>query len=122
VSRSGELRRALTAPGAGEFCRETRVGRRKADILIGLWDDRKMPCECKESNSATNSSKRLNNDASVKARTWIAEFRTRSVVPAAVLSGVYKLSHLESAQASGLTILWAHDLDALTDSIETTRP
>src|SRR5262245_9284655 len=38
-----------------------------------------------------------------------------------VLSGVYKLSHLESAQASGLTIFWAHDLDALADWIEQTR-
>jgi XamI restriction endonuclease len=110
------------APGAGQFCRETTFGSRKADILIGLWDDRKMPCECKVSNSATNSIKRLNNDASVKARTWIGEFGTRSVVPAAVLSGVFKLSHLESAQASGLTILWAHDLDALAEWIEQTRP
>jgi hypothetical protein len=110
------------APSAGQFCRETQFGSRKADILIGLWDDRKMPCECKVSNSATNSIKRLNNDASVKARTWIGEFGTLSVVPTAVLSGVYKLSHLLSAQASGLTIIWAHDLDALANWIEETRP
>lgn len=110
------------APSAGRFCRETQFGSRKADILIGLWDDRKMPCECKVSNSATNSIKRLNNDASVKARTWIDEFGTVGVVPTAVLSGVYKLSHLLSAQAAGLTIFWAHDLDALTDWIEQTRP
>jgi hypothetical protein len=112
----------LAGPSAGQFCRETTFGTRKADILIGLWDDRKMPCECKVSNSATNSIKRLNNDASVKARTWIAEFGTLSVVPTAVLSGVYKLSHLRSAQASGLTIIWAHNLAALTDWIEATRP
>lgn len=110
------------APASGKFCRETQFGSRKADILLGLWDDRKMPCECKVSNSATNSIKRLNNDASVKARTWIAEFGTLSVVPTAVLSGVYKLSHLVSAQESGLTIFWAHDLDALAEWIETTRP
>jgi XamI restriction endonuclease len=110
------------APSGGQFCRETQFGSRKADILIGLWDDRKMPCECKVSNSATNSIKRLNNDASVKARTWIGEFGTLSVVPTAVLSGVYKLSHLLSAQASGLTIFWAHDLDALANWIEETRP
>jgi XamI-like restriction endonuclease len=110
------------APPAGRFCRETLFGTRKADILIGLWDDRKMPCECKVSNSATNSIKRLNNDASVKARIWIGEFGTLSVIPTAVLSGVYKLSHLMGAQESGLTIFWAHDLDALADWIETTRP
>ena len=109
------------APGSGQFCRETQFGSRKADLLIGLWDDRKMPCECKVSNSATNSIKRLNNDASVKARTWIAEFGTAGVVPAAVVSGVYKLAHLSSAQASGLTLWWAHDLDALVEWIEQTR-
>lgn len=110
------------APAPGHFCRETLFGSRKADLLIGLWDNRKMPCECKVSNSATNSIKRLNNDASVKARTWIAEFGTAGVVPAAVLSGVYKLTHLSGAQTSGLTLWWAHDLDRLIEWIEQTRP
>jgi len=110
------------APAAGTFCRETTFGSRKADVLVGLWDDRKMPLECKVSNSATNSIKRLHNDARVKARTWIEEHGSRSVVPAAVLSGVFNLAHLEAAQEAGLTIFWAHDLDALADWIETTRP
>lgn len=110
------------APVPGKFCRETLFGSRKADLLIGLWDNRKMPCECKVSNSATNSIKRLNNDASVKARTWIAEFGTQGVVPTAVLSGVYKLGHLSSAQASGLTLFWAHNLHAMSEWIEETRP
>jgi XamI restriction endonuclease len=110
------------APAPGKFCRETTFGTRKADLLIGLWDDRKMPLECKVSNSATNSIKRINNDAAVKAVRWIDEFGTQGVVPAAVLSGVYKLSHLVSGQANGLTLIWAHDLDALVDWIETTRP
>jgi hypothetical protein len=110
------------APAPGQFCRETMFGTRKADLLIGLWDDRKMPLECKVSNSATNSIKRINNDAAVKAVRWIDEFGTQGVVPAAVLSGVYKLSHLVSGQANGLTLIWAHDLDALIDWVETTRP
>jgi hypothetical protein len=110
------------APAPGQFCRETTFGTRKADLLIGLWDDRKMPLECKVSNSATNSIKRINNDAAVKAVRWINEFGTQGVVPAAVLSGVYKLSHLVSGQANGLTLIWAHDLDALIDWIVTTRP
>jgi hypothetical protein len=110
------------APAPGQFCRETTFGTRKADLLVGLWDDRKMPLECKVSNSATNSIKRINNDAAVKAVRWIDEFGTQGVVPAAVLSGVYKLSHLVSGQANGLTLIWAHDLDALIDWLETTRP
>lgn len=110
------------APAPGQFCRETTFGTRKADLLLGLWDDRKMPLECKVSNSATNSIKRINNDAAVKAVRWIDEFGTQGVVPAAVLSGVYKLSHLVSGQANGLTLIWAHDLDALVTWIEATRP
>jgi hypothetical protein len=54
------------APAPGQFCRESMFGSRKADFIIGLWDGRKMPLECKVSNSSTNSVKRLNNDAAVK--------------------------------------------------------
>lgn len=70
------------------------------------------------SNSATNSIKRLNNDAAIKAESWIEEFGTTGVVPAAVLSGVYKISNLESAQDRGLTIFWAHDLSLLMNWIQ----
>lgn len=109
------------APLPGQFCRETLFGTRKADLLIGLWDNRKMPLECKVSNSATNSIKRLNNDAAVKAVRWLNEFGTLSVVPAAMLSGVYKLAHLVTAQTAGLTLFWANDLDPFAEWIESTK-
>lgn len=109
------------APGSGEFCGECQLGSRKADILVRLWDGRVMPIECKVSNSSTNSIKRLNNDAAVKANTWIEEFGTRSAVPSAMLSGVFKLNNLEDAQARGLTIFWAHDLGSMLEWIESTR-
>lgn len=103
------------APYPGEFCRESMFGTRKADLVVRLRDGRVMPIECKVSNSATNSVKRLNNDAAVKAKAWISEFGTRGAVPAATLSGVFKVHNLISAQDDGLTILWAHNLDALGD-------
>jgi hypothetical protein len=109
------------APGQGEFCRESLLGNRKADFVIGLWDGRKMPLECKVSNSSTNSIKRLNNDAAVKAETWRSDFGTTQVVPSAILRGVYKLHNLEDAQERGLTIFWSHDLTALTDWIHKTK-
>jgi hypothetical protein len=117
-----EVPTLAAAPANGTFCRETTFGSRKADILVGLWDDRKMPIECKVSNSAINSIKRVENDAAVKAVIWRREFGELSVVPAAVLSGVYNMSSLHTAQRSELTVFWAHDLDALTDWIETTKP
>lgn len=58
------------APAPGEFCAESYLGSRKADVLVGLWDRRVMPIECKVSNSSTNSVKRLNNDAAQKAEVW----------------------------------------------------
>jgi hypothetical protein len=109
------------APAAGEFCRECMFGSRKADFVIGLWDDRKMPLECKVSNSATNSVKRLNNDAAVKAGIWISEFGTAQTVPAAMLSGVFKRHNLEQAQGRNLTLFWAYALDVFIEWIERAR-
>lgn len=116
------IRNLLEAPAPGEFCRETLFGSRKADLVVGLWDGRKMPLECKVSGSELNSIKRLNNDAAVKAETWLKEFGSLSVVSAAVLAGVFKRRHLVYAQDRGLTLWWAHDLDALAEWIEETRP
>ena len=80
-----------------------------------------MALECKVSNSATNSVKRLNNDAAAKAESWRRDFGERQVVPVAVLSGVYKTHNLMEAQDRGLSIFWAHDLDELLKWVEQTR-
>lgn len=109
------------APGPGQFCREAMLGPRKADLVVGLWDGRIMAIECKVSNSSTNSVKRLNNDAAVKAEIWVRDFGMLQVVPVALLSGVYKLHNLEQAQTRGLTLYWAHRLEQLTDWIAQTK-
>jgi hypothetical protein len=108
------------APSPGHFCSECLVGSRQADILLSTYDHRMVAIECKVSNSSTNSIKRLNNDAAVKAEVWRKDFGERHVVPVAVLSGVYKLHNLAEAQARGLTLFWAHDLRPLTDWIAKT--
>ena len=109
------------APVAGEFCRESMLGSRKADFIIGLWDGRTVALECKVSNSSTNSIKRLNNDAAVKATTWQSQFGTVQVVTAAVLDGVYALTNLVDAQRRGLAVFWAHDLQSMVDWMQSTR-
>jgi hypothetical protein len=114
------IRTLEDAPGRGEFCRETTFGGRKADVLVGLPDRRRMPIECKVSNSDINSIKRVLNDTAAKATTWLGEFGHTQVVPTAVLSGVFKRATLESAQARGLTLFWAHRLDDLIAWIERT--
>ncbi len=114
--------RVLTdAPKRGEFCEETMFGSRKADFVIGLYDGRVMALECKLSNSATNSIKRLNNDAAVKATVWKAEFGSSQVVAAAVLAGVYNLRNLVDAQEKGLCLFWSHDLGSMMDWMRSTR-
>ena len=111
----------LEAPAVGTFCGESQFGDRKADIIVRLYDGRIMPIEAKVSNSATNSIKRLNNDAAVKAKRWIELFGTSNAVPAAVLGGVFKLRNLQSAQNANLTIFWAHNLDAMVEFIDSTK-
>ena len=103
----------MHAPIGGQFCRESMFGSRKADFVVGLLDGRTMAIECKVSNSATNSIKRLNNDAAVKATTWREEFGKAQIVVVAVLEGVFALRNLVDAQESGLTIFWAHDLASM---------
>jgi len=110
------------APEIATFCGESQFGSRKADIVARLYDGRIMPIEAKVSNSSTNSVKRLNNDAAVKARQWTQEFGTSNVVPAAVLGGVFKTNNLRAAQDNDhLTIFWAHNLDALVQFIDSTK-
>jgi hypothetical protein len=110
-----------SAPNPGEFCGEALVGSRKADIALRLDDGRLLPIECKVSNSSTNSVKRLNNDAAVKAGIWLREFGTNQIVPAAVLSGVFKVHNLEQAQHGNLTLFWAHKLDDMRSFIEAAK-
>lgn len=112
----------MQAPQPGEFCRESLFGDRKADLVVRLRDGRAMPIECKVSNSSTNSIKRLNNDAAVKARAWIDQFGSLGCVPTAVLGGVFKVRNLEAAQRDGLTLFWAHGLDKLTKFLVDTSP
>jgi len=109
------------APALGEFCGESYLGTRKADFLIRLWDHRVLALECKVSNSATNSVKRLNNDAAAKAQVWRRDFGETQVVASAIISGVYKLHKLEEAQQRGLTIFWAHSLPMMLDWIAKTK-
>lgn len=94
----------VEGPNATEFCGESMLGNRKADVILRLNDTRLMPIECKVSNSATNSVKRINNDAAAKAADWLKTFGTNQVVPTAVISGVFKVSNLMQAQDAGLTL------------------
>ena len=54
--------------------------------------------------------------------TWDAtQFGTAQAVPAAALSGVFKVLNLEQARNRGLALFWSHGLDKLGAFIESTR-
>ena len=109
------------APAPGEFCGESRLGDTRADMVIRLHDRRVMAVECKTSNSAVNSFKRVNHEAAGKARAWLAQFGGRQIVPCAVIDGVFNPANLETAQGEGLVIIWSHRLADLTEFIKETR-
>ena len=106
------------APAPGEFCGESRLGDTRADIVVRLADRRCLAVECKVSNSAVNSFKRVNHEALGKARRWLSQFGTVGVVPAAVLGGVFNPENLAAAQDGGLYLFWSHRLDDLRSFIE----
>lgn len=105
--------------GSGEFCRQSKVGGTRADFTIGLRD-RLLLIECKSSNSEVNSYKRLNHEIGDKASVWRRSFG-ESVIPAAVLAGVFKVENLRDAQRGGIAIFWEHDFGALLDFVAAAR-
>ena len=109
------------APDAGQYCGETEVAGRRADFVVGLWDGRMGLIECKDSNSLVNSIKRLNNDTAAKAAFWIKQFGEASVVPLAVISGVYYHESLVRAQTVGLRIVWEHGMNELGKWLATVK-
>ena len=104
-------------PAAKTFYGECTVQGRRADLLIGLPDGRCVAVEAKDSSSVVNSVKRVLNDTAAKARHWNSKFG-ETLVPVALLSGVFGLDNLKSAQASGLFLVWSHDLDSFTDWLD----
>ena len=108
-------------PQPRQYCGESKLGDTRADIVVRLPDRRYMAIECKVSNSAVNSFKRLNHEALGKARRWVDQFGRRAVVLVAVLSGVFSPKNLELAQEGGLYLIWAHRLDDLREFIDACR-
>lgn len=104
----------------GTFKKGVKFEGKQCDILVRLFDERFLALECKSSNSAVNSVKRL-NDISEKEKVW-RDARGNKVVTAGVLAGVFTLSDLRKAQEEKrLFFFWEHDLDKLITYISATK-
>jgi hypothetical protein len=99
----------------GQYCGEAIVAGDKADISVRLRDGRLLLIECKVSNSALNSVKRL-NDIGNKVATW-RRFGDLAL-PMGVLAGVFKLPHLRKAQGKGIALVWERDLAPLGEFVD----
>ena len=97
------------------------VGGTRADLVVGLYDRRVLALECKASNSEVNSYKRINHEALGKAQKWLSAFGKNAMVPSAVISGVFNVNNLESAQSAGLNLFWSHCPSDLVNFIKSTQ-
>lgn len=96
------------------------LGRHNGDFVVGLFDRRRLALECKSSNSALNSRKRLNKEVVGDASEWARQFGNQ-VVSGAVLRGVFDSRYVLTAQGTPLLIFWSHRLEDLRKFIESTR-
>jgi hypothetical protein len=105
----------------GTFCGETRVAGTRCDIPVRLLNRRLLLIECKVSNSKANSKKRLINDVGEHVGLWRREFGAQQYTMA-VLSGVYSLDNLVTAQDTReIAIVWQRDLAPLADFLRAAR-
>lgn len=106
----GKITAPIYYPTYPNFYGECTVHGRKVDLFIALPTGRMIALEAKDSSSALNSVKRLNNDTAAKARHFATE-GGKNIINVALLSGVFKVESLVLAQQSDLFLVWAHHLD-----------
>lgn len=112
----GKISAPIHLPKPATFYGECSLYGRRADLLVGLPDGRGAAIEAKDSSSVVNSVKRVLNDTAAKADFWAGKLG-ESVIPVALLSGVFGLENLGSAQARGLYLVWSENLDSFADWI-----
>lgn len=110
------------APERGEFMGETPLGGAKADVVARLYDGRILAVECKVSNSAVNSHKRLVHDTGGKAVIWHDRIGRANMIAAAVLNGVFSPANCESVQNDrDVFLFWDHRLEDLRTFVEAAK-
>lgn len=88
----------------------------EVDIAVGFKKDLVLAIECKVSNDATNSIKRI-NDVLKKHTAWKKKWGD-FVVTGALLQGVFAAKDVARLQYAGVIILWSHRLDELRTTLE----
>lgn len=88
----------------------------EVDIALGLKGSIVLATECKVSNDATNSIKRV-NDVLKKAKAWKDHWGS-FVKTAALLQGVIAAKDVHRLLDEGVEVFWSHDLPTLESWID----
>jgi hypothetical protein len=88
----------------------------EVDIACGFKSSYVAAMECKVTNDATNSVKRV-NDVLKKAAAWKAHWGS-FVETAALLQGVIKPEDVQRLTDEGVKVFWSHDLDAFMNWVQ----
>ncbi|MEM9883400.1 MAG: XamI family restriction endonuclease [Planctomycetota bacterium] len=88
----------------------------EVDIAVGLPGGRLLAIECKVSNDATNSIKRV-NDVLKKREAWEQGYG-RVLTTGAVLSGVIAGKDITRLAAAGVCVFFSHKLRHLIDLLQ----
>ncbi len=105
---------------AHEFMHKTRfatkTGTQEVDIACGLGGSVILAMECKATNDATNSIKRI-NDVLKKARAWQTHWGN-FVKTAALLQGVIAYKDVHRLLDEEVSVFWSHRLDDFGDWLD----
>ncbi len=119
--RSSNLISKLSDVPARHFLHKTRFATKtqpqEVDIACGLGRDVVLAMECKVTNDATNSVKRI-NDILKKAKAWQDHWGS-FVKTAALLQGVIGYKDVRRLLEADVHVFWSHKLDDFRDWIET---
>lgn len=89
----------------------------EVDVACGLRKSYVLALECKVTNDATNSVKRV-NDVLKKAAAWKAHWGS-FVEPAALLQGVIQPKDVKRLLDAGVIVFWSHDLGTFSEWLNT---
>ncbi len=93
-------------------CKASKTGSKEVDIAIGFKGPLIVAMECKVSNDATNSIKRI-NDILAKHTSWRNKWGD-FIQTAAMLQGVIKFKEVRRLTDVGVKVFWSHDLETFS--------
>ena len=97
-------------------CKSSKTATKEVDIACGVTADLIIAMECKVSNDATNSVKRV-SDVMDKTKAWKEQWGG-FIQTAALLQGVVAYKDVARLLNSDVLVFWSHDLQPLSDWLD----